>query len=191
MSENGAPGEGGHAIRQCLCMFRKGRALSLWLHFGFHFGVILGVKFATILLFGRPGGQNRLTKERQTKMLKKELEKVMRLKIRARSGRPKDSQIIRQSDCPTVITVLCIRNAPLRASYLGHGGGYCFTNFLVEPSVVYVLSLPLSSSSPLSAPPPLLLMFLFPCWPYFSNCLTDLWNAMVFVCLCNTVFFAK
>ena len=61
------PKGGGYAIRQCLCMFRKGRPLSLWLHFGLHFGVILGAKFATILLFGRPGGQNRLTKERQKK----------------------------------------------------------------------------------------------------------------------------
>ena len=61
------PKGGGYAIRQCLCMFRKGRVLSLWLHFGLHFGVILGAKFATILLFGRPGGQNRLTKERHKK----------------------------------------------------------------------------------------------------------------------------
>ncbi len=52
-------------------MFRKGRPLSLWLHFGLHFGVILGAKFATILLFGRPGGQNMLTKERLTKTSKK------------------------------------------------------------------------------------------------------------------------
>ncbi len=62
-------GGGGCAIRQCLCMFRKGRPLSLWLHFGLHFGVIFGAKFATILLFGRPGGQNRLTKERLNKSL--------------------------------------------------------------------------------------------------------------------------
>ncbi len=54
---------GGYAIRLCLCMFRKGRPLSLWLHFGLHFGVILGAKFATILLFGRPGDPNRLTKK--------------------------------------------------------------------------------------------------------------------------------
>ena len=66
------PKGGGYAIRQCLCMFRKGRVLSLWLHFGLHFGVILGAKFATILLFGRPGGQNRLTKERLRKSTKKE-----------------------------------------------------------------------------------------------------------------------
>ena len=38
-------------------MFREGRALSLWVHFGLHFGVILGAKFATILFFGRPGRQ--------------------------------------------------------------------------------------------------------------------------------------
>ena len=38
-------------------MFRKGRPLSPWLHFGLHFGVILGAKFATILLFGGPGVQ--------------------------------------------------------------------------------------------------------------------------------------
>ncbi len=49
-------------------MFRKGRPLSRWLHFGLHFGVILGAKFATILLLGRPGGQNRLTKERLNKI---------------------------------------------------------------------------------------------------------------------------
>ena len=36
------PEGGGHAIRPCLCMFRKGRPLLPWLHFGFHFGVILG-----------------------------------------------------------------------------------------------------------------------------------------------------
>ena len=28
-----------------------------WLHFGLHFGVTLGAKFATILFFGRPGNQ--------------------------------------------------------------------------------------------------------------------------------------
>ncbi len=37
---------------------------NFWLHFGLNFGVSLGANFATILLFGRPGGQNRLTKER-------------------------------------------------------------------------------------------------------------------------------
>ena len=63
------PEGGGHAIRSCLCMFREGRPLLPWLHFG-HFGVILGAKFATILLLGRPGGQNTLTKERLTKSLK-------------------------------------------------------------------------------------------------------------------------
>ena len=41
---------GGHAIRPCRRMFRKGRPLLPWLHFGLHFGVILGAKFATILL---------------------------------------------------------------------------------------------------------------------------------------------
>ncbi len=45
-------------------MFREGRPLSTWLHFGLHVGVILGAQFATILVFGRPGGPNRLTKER-------------------------------------------------------------------------------------------------------------------------------
>ena len=54
--------EGGHTIRPCQCMFRKGPPLSPWLHFGLHFGVILGAKFATILLFGRPGGRNSSTK---------------------------------------------------------------------------------------------------------------------------------
>ena len=63
----------GHAIRQCMCMFRKGRPLSLWLHFGFHFGVILGAKFATILLFGGPGGQIRLTKERRKQNFEKNM----------------------------------------------------------------------------------------------------------------------
>ncbi len=38
--------------------------MSFWLHFDLHVGVILGAKFATILVFGRPGGPNRLTKER-------------------------------------------------------------------------------------------------------------------------------
>ena len=41
-----------------------------------------------------------------------------------KSGRPKNSQIMRQSDCPNVITVLGPRNTPLRGSYLAHGGGY-------------------------------------------------------------------
>ncbi len=67
MSENGAPQGGGHAIRSRRRMFREGRPLSLWLHFGLHFGVILGAKFATILLRGRPGDQNRVTKERPKK----------------------------------------------------------------------------------------------------------------------------
>ncbi len=49
------PKGGGHAIRSCLCMFREGRPLSTWLHFGLHFGIILGDQFATILFFGRPG----------------------------------------------------------------------------------------------------------------------------------------
>ena len=31
------PKGGGYEIRQCLCMFRKGRASSFWLHFGLHF----------------------------------------------------------------------------------------------------------------------------------------------------------
>ena len=57
--ENGAPqgGWGGHAIRSCLCMFRDVRPLLPWLHFWFHFGVILGAKFATILFFGHPSRQ--------------------------------------------------------------------------------------------------------------------------------------
>ncbi len=50
-SENGAPQGGGHAIRPRRRMFREGRASSLRLHFGLHFGVILGAKFATILLW--------------------------------------------------------------------------------------------------------------------------------------------
>ena len=67
MSENGAPQGGGHAIRPRRRMFREGRPSSLRLRFGLHFGVILGAKCATILLFGRPGDQNRLTKERVNK----------------------------------------------------------------------------------------------------------------------------
>ena len=58
------PKGGGHVIRPRRRMFREGRPLSLWLHFGLHFGAILEAKFATILLFGGPGGQNRLKKER-------------------------------------------------------------------------------------------------------------------------------
>ena len=50
-------------IRRCLCMFRKGRSLSLWLHFRLHFGVVLGAQFLTILLFGRPDGRNRVNKK--------------------------------------------------------------------------------------------------------------------------------
>ena len=52
----GCPG-GGHAIHPRQRIFREGRPSSLRLHFGFHFGVILGAKFATILFFGRPGRQ--------------------------------------------------------------------------------------------------------------------------------------
>ncbi len=44
---------------------------NFWLHVGLKFGVFFGAKFATILLFGRPGGQNRLTKERLKKKSKK------------------------------------------------------------------------------------------------------------------------
>ena len=62
----GCPG-GGHAIHPRQRIFREGRPSSLRLHFGLHFGVILGAKFATILFFGRPGGQNRLTKVRLNK----------------------------------------------------------------------------------------------------------------------------
>ncbi len=62
-SQNGAPQGGGHAIRSRRRMFREGRPSSLRLHFGLHFGVVLGAKFATILPFGRPGGQNRVAKE--------------------------------------------------------------------------------------------------------------------------------
>ena len=63
-TKTGLPRGRGHAIRPRRRLFREGRPLSRRLHFGLHFGVILGAKFATILLFGRPGGQNRLTKER-------------------------------------------------------------------------------------------------------------------------------
>ena len=61
VSEKGAktelPRGGGHAIRSRRRMFREGRPLSCWLHFGLHFGAILGAKVGTILLFGRPGRQ--------------------------------------------------------------------------------------------------------------------------------------
>jgi len=53
---------GGYAIRQCLCMFRKGRPLSPWLQFGLHFGVVLETKIVTILLFGRLCRENRPSK---------------------------------------------------------------------------------------------------------------------------------
>ncbi len=47
-----------------LCVFERAPFLyNFWLNFGHQFGVILGAKFATILLFGRPGGQNELAKE--------------------------------------------------------------------------------------------------------------------------------
>ena len=61
-SENGAPMGGGHAIRSRRRMFREGRPSSRRLHFGLHFGVVLGAQLATILPLGRPGGQNRLAK---------------------------------------------------------------------------------------------------------------------------------
>ena len=61
--QNGAPCVGRKlAIRPCQCMFREGRPSSSWLHFGSHFGAILGAKLATILLFGAPGRQNGLKK---------------------------------------------------------------------------------------------------------------------------------
>ncbi len=37
-----SPRGGGYAIRPCLFMFRDGWPLLHWLHFGLHFGVILG-----------------------------------------------------------------------------------------------------------------------------------------------------
>ena len=54
MYENGHPGGGGggHAIRLCRRMFRKGRPLSPGLHFRFHLGAILGAWVGTMLLFG-------------------------------------------------------------------------------------------------------------------------------------------
>ncbi len=61
------PRGGGHAIRSRRRMFREGRPSSLRLHFGLHFGVVLGAKFTTILPLGRPGGQNRLAKEGRKK----------------------------------------------------------------------------------------------------------------------------
>ena len=68
VSEKGAkaglPRGGGQAIRPRRRMFREGRPSSLRLHFGLHFGVILGANFATMLFLGRHGGQNRLRKER-------------------------------------------------------------------------------------------------------------------------------
>ena len=38
------PRVGGHAIRSRRRRFREGRPLSCWLHFGLHFGAILGAK---------------------------------------------------------------------------------------------------------------------------------------------------
>ena len=52
-AKTGLP-RGGHAIRPRRRMFREGRPSSLRLRFGLHFGVILGAKCATILLFGSP-----------------------------------------------------------------------------------------------------------------------------------------
>ncbi len=52
-----SPRGGGHAIRSCRRMFREDRPLLPRLHFGLHFGVILGAKFATILLSGRRSRQ--------------------------------------------------------------------------------------------------------------------------------------
>ena len=61
-------------------MFREGRPSSLRLHFGLRFGVILGTKFATILLSGRPGPQ---------KGVQKAMEKTDRKKfMRGETGRP-------------------------------------------------------------------------------------------------------
>ena len=53
--QQGSKVGGGHAIHPRRRMFREGRPSSLRLHFGLHFGVILGAKFATILLFGCAG----------------------------------------------------------------------------------------------------------------------------------------
>ena len=54
MSQNETPrgGGGGHAIRPCRRMFRKGRPLLPWLHFGLHFGFMLGDQGGTILIWG-------------------------------------------------------------------------------------------------------------------------------------------
>ena len=53
MNQNEAlQGGGGHAIRPCRRMFRKGRPLLSWLHFGLHFVVILGAQGGTILMLG-------------------------------------------------------------------------------------------------------------------------------------------
>ena len=57
-------------------MFRKGRPLEPWLHFGLPFGVILGAKFATILLLGRPGVQIG-RKKRSQKKDRKKVERVI------------------------------------------------------------------------------------------------------------------
>ncbi len=43
------PQGGGHAIRQCLCMFRKGHRLLPWLRFGLYFGVVFVSMFYTTL----------------------------------------------------------------------------------------------------------------------------------------------
>ncbi len=49
-------------------MFRKGRSLSLWLHFRLHFGVVFGAELLTILLFGRPDGRN-TANEKESELL--------------------------------------------------------------------------------------------------------------------------
>ncbi len=65
-SEEGAktdlPGGGEHAIRLRRRMFREGRPSWGRLHFGLHFGIVVGAQFATIPLLSRPGDQNSLTK---------------------------------------------------------------------------------------------------------------------------------
>ncbi len=43
---------GGHAIRPRRRRFRKGRPVMPWLHFGLHFGVVLGARGAPTLILG-------------------------------------------------------------------------------------------------------------------------------------------
>ncbi len=54
----GSSPEGVRRVHSCtIAQFPLFRPCPFWLHFWLHFGVILGAKFATILLFGAPDRQ--------------------------------------------------------------------------------------------------------------------------------------